>query len=181
MIGRSHQRARFHMTKPHPHASSFIHANSCGVYVLAIGRWSFEGRRYCPIVKMSVPTRARSRNTSSSSSSLRPTQPSRPILSPDSDSSSAYSNSRSVRWSRPGTNHAIEPRNALGIVIQHFRSSIHHDTNGIFLALEVGDQHFHLAARSSRRISSITMANARAPPVISSSRFTLVITAGFKP
>ena len=48
---------------------------------------------------------------------------------------------------RPGTNHAIEARYGLRIVVQNFRACFDNDADGLAVALKIGDENFNAAVR----------------------------------
>ncbi len=89
---------------------------------------------------------------------------------------------QSALVARPGTHHPIETRDGLGIVIQDIRPRFKHDAQRLFKPLEIWDQNFDAAVwRAPADFANSLRENLRAPPTLSSSRFTLVTTACFKP
>ena len=143
-----------------------------------------RGPQYCPIVRMSHPTRARSRNTSSSSCVSSPI----PTITPDFVRPSGVqlfgvaqqlqTTARSARPTAPRDTAAAPSRccgSAPRAAPPPQYESLPRRPENPESALPRG------IPAPARRISSITSAKTRAPPTRSSSRFTLVITACCRP
>ena len=113
-----------------------------------MGRWSREGRRYWPMVRMSQPAAARSRKTASSSCGL--------FAQADHDAGFRHAcrvqflgvtqQIQSAFVARAGADDAIEARHGFGVVVQHFGARVDDHADGFAVALEVGDEHFDAAA-----------------------------------
>ena len=59
-----------------------------------------------------------------------------------------FEQAQSAFVARAGADGAIEARYGFGVVVQHFRVRVDDDADGVFAALEIGDENFDLAAGS---------------------------------
>ncbi len=60
--------------------------------------------------------------------------------------SKTSSRSEGALVARPGTDCAVEARDGFGVVVEDFGAGVDNDADGVFVALEVGDEDFDLTA-----------------------------------
>ena len=115
-----------------------------------MGRWSREGRRYWPMVRMSQSARGEVAEDFEQLGGLFAQadhhagfgEPFGPQLF------GVAQQFEGALVARAGADDAIEARHRLGVVVEHLGAGFDDDADGLAVALEVGDEHLDAAAGS---------------------------------
>ena len=115
-----------------------------------MGKWSREGRRYWPTVRMSTPRPPRSRNTSTSSAARFAQSNHHAALRHHArrEFFGVLEQSERAFVASTRANCAIQTRHGLDVAVQNLRLRRHYDQQRLFNTLKVRRQNLYPAPRS---------------------------------